>query len=284
MGHIIDISKWNYPINWGIAQSNIDFIIARVQDGSNYRDPYYKEYCEEMRSRGIPFGSYAFCRFVSIEDAKKEARDFWFRGDKKSTVCVADVEVKKMDDIRGGTQAFIDELRRLGAKKVGLYVGHHMYETFGMGNVDSDFVWIPRYGGSKPKYPCDIWQYTETGYVDGIGKCDLNSLIGTKYLSYFTGKSQEEKKEQSQGQNNYDSSWFTKQDGVFTSDRNIKVRREPSTSAEHVRTLQSGGEYTYYSYGYEKDGYVWLKGVDNTYIASGETSNGERVSKWGSFR
>lgn len=95
-----------------------------------------------------------------------------------------------MNDMRAGTQAFIDELRRLGAQKVGLYVGHHMYAPFGMANVKSDFVWIPRYGGNKPAYPCDIWQYTETGNVPGIGKCDLNQLIGSKPLSWFTGEEQ----------------------------------------------------------------------------------------------
>ena len=88
-----------------------------------------------------------------------------------------------MDDMRAGTQAFIDELRRLGARKVGLYVGHHMYAPFGMANVKADFVWIPRYGGKKPDYPCDIWQYTETGNVPGIGKCDLNELMeASRYL------------------------------------------------------------------------------------------------------
>jgi len=288
MSNIIDISKWNGNINWDVAKPNIDFIIARVQDGSNYRDPLYNGYVNEMKKRNIPFGSYAFCRFVSVEDAKKEARDFYERGDKSSTVWVADVEVKTMNDMKGGTQAFINELRRLGAKKIGLYVGHHMYDAFGMGSVDSDFVWIPRYGGNKPKYPCDIWQYTETGHVEGIGKCDLNSLIGTKDLSYFTGEKQEKPKEESQSQEQekkqYDSSWFTKQDGVFTADRAIKVRKEPSVNSEHIRTLSNGGDYTYNSYGYEAYGYVWLKGVDGTYIASGETSNGERVSKWGSFR
>lgn len=192
MGHIIDISKWNGDINWDMAKPNIDFIIARVQDGSNYRDPKYNEYTKKMKEKGIKFGSYAFCRFVSVEDAKVEARDFWERGDKESTVWVADVEVKTMDDMRAGTQAFIDELRRLGAKKVGLYVGHHMYKPFGMDKVNSDFVWIPRYGGNKPDFPCDIWQYTETGNVEGIGKCDLNYLIGGKSLEWFTEK--EEKK------------------------------------------------------------------------------------------
>ncbi|PFN60876.1 N-acetylmuramoyl-L-alanine amidase C-terminal domain-containing protein, partial [Bacillus cereus] len=34
------------------------------------------------------------------------------------------------------------------------------------------------------------WQYTETGNVPGIGKCDLNQLIGSKPLSWFTGEEQ----------------------------------------------------------------------------------------------
>ncbi|WP_312498101.1 GH25 family lysozyme [Bacillus luti] len=192
MGHIVDISKWNGNINWDVAAPQLEFVIARVQDGSNYVDPLYKNYVQAMKARNVPFGNYAFCRFVSIADAKKEAQDFWNRGDKSATVWVADVEVETMDDMRAGTQAFIDELRRLGAKKVGLYVGHHMYAPFGMANVKSDFVWIPRYGGNKPAYPCDIWQYTETGNVPGIGKCDLNSLIGNKSLAWFTGAAQKQ--------------------------------------------------------------------------------------------
>ncbi|PDY91482.1 GH25 family lysozyme [Bacillus toyonensis] len=196
MGYIVDISKWNGNINWDVAAQQLDFVIARVQDGSNYVDPLYKGYVQAMRARNIPFGNYAFCRFVSINDAKKEAQDFWSRGDKNATVWVADVEVKTMGDMRAGAQAFIDELRRLGAQKVGLYVGHHMYAPFGMANVQSDFVWIPRYGGNKPNYPCDIWQYTETGNVPGIGKCDINSLIGDKSLSWFTGATQNQEQVQ----------------------------------------------------------------------------------------
>ncbi|MEW9139128.1 GH25 family lysozyme [Bacillus wiedmannii] len=198
MGYIVDMSKWNGSPDWDTAAKHLDFVIARVQDGSNYVDPVYKSYVSAMKARNIPFGNYAFCRFVSINDAKKEAQDFWSRGDKSATVWVADVEVSTMDDMRAGTQAFIDELRRLGAKKVGLYVGHHMYAPFGMANVNCDFVWIPRYGGKKPAYPCDIWQYTETGNVPGIGKCDLNELIGSKPLSWFTGA--EQKQEQVQAE------------------------------------------------------------------------------------
>ncbi|MGE7873838.1 glycoside hydrolase family 25 protein [Bacillus paramycoides] len=190
MGYIVDISKWNGNINWDIAASELDLVIARVQDGSNTVDFMYQSYVNEMRKRSIPFGNYAFCRFISISDAKKEAQDFWNRGDKSTKFWVADVEVQTVVDMQSGTQAFIDELRRLGAKKVGLYVGHHTYVSFGARNIDADFIWIPRYGGNKPAYPCDIWQYTDSGNVPGIGKCDLNQLIGNKDLSWFIGTNQ----------------------------------------------------------------------------------------------
>ncbi|WCR32947.1 muramidase lysin [Bacillus phage BC-5] len=281
MSNIIDISKWNGDINWDVAKPYIDFIIARVQDGSNYRDPRYQGYVADMKRRGIPFGNYAFCRFVSVNDAKKEAQDFWERGDKSATVWVADVEVKTMNDMVAGTQAFIDELRRLGAIKVGLYVGHHMYETFGMNAVNRDFTWIPRYGGSKPKYPCDIWQYTETGYVEGIGICDLNYLNGSKPLSYFAGVDHGVSID-----NSYDSSWFTPQNGVFTLDRTIDLRDKPR-DGNIISTLQAGDVVKYDAYGYEKDGCVWIRqprSNDYGYIATGETSNGNRVSYWGSFK
>ncbi|HFK1438958.1 GH25 family lysozyme [Bacillus cereus] len=185
MGYIVDISKWNGTINWDIAASQLDLVIARVQDGSNTVDFMYQNYVSEMKKHSIPFGNYAFCRFISIADAKKEAQDFWNRGDQSAKFWVADVEVQTMADMQGGTQAFIDELRRLGAEKVGLYVGHHTYLSFGACNIEADFVWIPRYGGNKPAYPCDMWQYTDSGNVPGIGKCDLNRLVGNKSLSWF---------------------------------------------------------------------------------------------------
>lgn len=277
MSHFIDISKWNYPIDWDKARNNINYIIARVQDGSNYRDPRYGEYVEQMKARGIPFGSYAFCRFVSVADAKKEAQDFWERGDKASTVWVADVEVKTMEDMRAGTQAFIDELRRLGAKKIGLYVGHHMYEPFGMKNVNADFVWIPRYGGAKPKYPCDIWQYTETGYVEGIGKCDLNYLVGDKGLDYFTQKD-----------SGYDSSWFTGFDNTWILDRKVILRETPNLAGKVIAVLNEGDEVKVNGYGAEADGFLWVRQPRSNgygYLASGETdSTGERKTWWGKWK
>lgn len=71
---------------------------------------------------------------VSKNDARIEAHASRNRGDKSATIWGADVEVRTVDDTRTGILAFIDELRRLIAKKVSLNVGH-IYASFGMENV-----------------------------------------------------------------------------------------------------------------------------------------------------
>lgn len=91
---------------------------------------------------------------------------------------------------------------------------------------------------------------------------------------------------QNQVQNNgYDSSWFTPQNGVFTLDRSVKLRRSP-VDGEVIATLNSGDNVTYDAYGYEQDGHVWIRQPRSDgygYIATGETKDGKRVSYWGKF-
>lgn len=187
MGKIADVSHWQGDINWPKASKELDFAILRVQDGSRVVDRKYKRNVDGCKKHGVPFGNYAFTRFVSIADAKKEAQHFWNRGDRSANFWVADVEVRTMNDMRAGAQAFIDELRRLGARKVGLYVGHHVYKQFNADKIKADFVWIPRYSTKPPVFPCDLWQYTETGRLAGVsGNVDLNRLTGSKPLSFFT--------------------------------------------------------------------------------------------------
>ena len=51
-----------------------------------------------------------------------------------------------------------------------------------------DFTWIPRYSATRPAYPCDLWQYTSTGSVNGIaGNVDLSRITGDgRSLAWFT--------------------------------------------------------------------------------------------------
>ncbi|WP_410982473.1 GH25 family lysozyme [Bacillus cereus] len=200
--YIIDISKWNGNIDWDVAAPQIEFAICRVQYGSRTVDERYRSYVTNLEQHGIPHAAYAYGCYVSVTDAVVEAKDFMERVSSNAKFLVLDVEDDTLkscgpDKLAEASQVFIDTCKAAGWK-VGLYVGHHMYNKYGLRGVKSDFLWIPRYGGNKPAYPCDIWQYTETGNVKGIGTVDLNYLVGDKSLSWFIDDVSQTKKDSGQ--------------------------------------------------------------------------------------
>lgn len=194
---IIDISHHQVPskINYDKLAKQVDFAIVRTQYGSKTIDRHYKTHHRELRKRGIPTAAYAWVRGVSITDMQREATDFYNRTqDLNPTFWFLDVEEKSMSDMRKGISAYVDELRKLGAKRVGVYIAHHLYKQFNLDMGKFDAVWIPHYGrnngqpNSKPAFPCDIHQYTSKGRLDGYnGNLDLNRLTGTKPLEFFIG-------------------------------------------------------------------------------------------------
>lgn len=206
MGYIIDISHHQDPskMNYDKLAKQVDLVIIRTQYGSSTIDKYYKTHHTEFKKRGIPTAAYAWVRGISLDDMRQEARDFYNRT-KEFNPCFwfLDVEEESMKDMRSGVSAYVDELRKLGVTKIGIYVAHHLYKKFNLDLDEVDAVWIPRYGPNngkmhdmKPNYPCDLWQYTSKGRLDGYsGDLDLNRLTGTKPLSFFTGKKVIDEKE-----------------------------------------------------------------------------------------
>lgn len=197
MGYIVDLSHHQDPakIDYDTFAKHLDHAIIRTQYGSKTIDNHYKTHHRELRKRGVPTAAYAWVRGVSENDMRIEARDFWNRTkDIEPTFWWLDVEEKSMNNMRSGVKAYVQELRKLGAKKVGVYIAHHLYKTFNLDLSDFDAVWIPRYGTNdgkpqkKPDYPCDLWQYTSKGRLPGYaGDLDLNMIISDKPLSFFTG-------------------------------------------------------------------------------------------------
>lgn len=191
MGNIVDLSHHQGTIDWSKASKYIDLAVIRVQFGSTQIDRKYKEYVAGCKKYNIPFGHYAYAKFVSVNDAEVEAKDFLSRIDKDAKFLVVDVEevtTKNSADLVPATQRFVDVCKQAGYK-VGLYSGDIFYKNNNLKAVKADFLWLARYSSQAPTVPCDLWQYSQTGRIDGISEnvVDLNRLTGSKPLSYFTG-------------------------------------------------------------------------------------------------
>ena len=131
--------------------------------------------------------------------------------------------------------AFVDELRKLGAEKVGCYVANHLYTKYKYADIRNqmDFTWIPRYGSTKPEYPCDLWQYTSTGTVAGIsGNVDLNKITGEGHnLAWFT--------------DGVEPAPEPMQSYVLIIGKMVNVRDEPGTSGDVLGIAYDGDKLPY---------------------------------------
>lgn len=199
---IIDISHHQNPkkMDYNKLAKQVKLAIIRTQYGSKLIDRHYKTHHREFQKRGIPTAYYAWVRGSSVADMRIEATDFYNRTKEfNPTIWFLEVEEKSMGDMRVGVSVYIEKLRELGAKKVGIYVGHHLYKQFNLNLDEADAVWIPHYGSnngtinSKPSFLCDVHQYTDRGKLDGYsGNLDLNRLVGNKSLSFFIGEDKKE--------------------------------------------------------------------------------------------
>ncbi|MBM7642545.1 glycoside hydrolase family 25 protein [Streptococcus loxodontisalivarius] len=200
---IIDLSGWQLPseIDYDTLSQNISGAIVRVFGGSgitednnaasnNGVDKSFKTHIKEFQKRDVPVAVYAYTMGTSVEEMKEEAQIFYKNASPYNpTYYWIDVEEKTMDDMDAGVQAFLKELKRLGAEKVGIYIGTYFMEEHGISTDNFDAVWIPTYGSDSGYYESapettmdyDLHQYTSQGYINGFdGALDLNQIAVTK--------------------------------------------------------------------------------------------------------
>lgn len=214
MKPIIDVSAWQRPeeIDYDTLSANISGAIVRVQSGShtkkdnsatneNGMDKAYKTHIEEFQKRGIPVAVYAYVTGNSIESMQSEAKTFYDAASPYNpTFYWLDVEEKTMEDMNGGVEAFRQELLKLGAKNIGIYIGTYFMEEHSISTENFDAVWIPTYGTDSGYYEAapntdidyDLHQYTSRGAINGFANyMDLNLITTLKdpnevYQKLFT--------------------------------------------------------------------------------------------------
>lgn len=200
---IIDVSGWQLPneINYDVLSGNISGAIVRVFGGSQITksnnaayttgiDKSFKKHITEFQKRGVPVAVYSYALGASIKEMKEEAQVFYKNAAPyKPTFYWIDVEEVTMSDMNAGVEAFRKELKRLGAKNVGIYIGTYFMEEQEISVDKFDAVWIPTYGSDSGYYEAapdtildyDLHQYTSQGYINGFANpLDLNQIAVNK--------------------------------------------------------------------------------------------------------
>jgi len=201
----VDLSQHNRLTaaenDWAEIERNVAFLILRCGVTRTVIEPlgigFDAEFdfaARKCREHGIPYGVYYYGKVGTATEGRKEADMCWDTASPHNPLFyVYDVEEPVLTD--AVINAWADQMRKHGAKKLGMYIGHHVYNKHKATINAFDFIWIPRYGPNdgtfdpafSPAFPCDLHQYTSKGRLPGLRNADvdLNRLTGMKPLKWF---------------------------------------------------------------------------------------------------
>ena len=200
---LIDVSEHQCKIDWEKVKPQIDGAILRCGYGMDIErqdDTYFKRNADECTRLGIPFGVYLYSYADSNEKAKSEAAHVLrlLKGYKLSYPIYLDLE-------ESGTQTgaveraniFGDIIEKAGYW-CGVYANLNWWNNYLKG-LERFTKWVAQYNKTcdYKGENLDMWQYSSSGKVPGIGgNVDMNYCY-RDFPAEITGHKVEEKQEES---------------------------------------------------------------------------------------
>ena len=193
----IDVSVYQGTIDWTkVSESGIDFAMIRAgyrgygDKGSLVEDTMFAKNALGAKINKIDIGVYFYSQAINIEEAKEEAK-FVVSLIKKYGIDVKypiaiDTELSPMGTGRADNiskekrtevvKAFCETIKQLGYKPMIYANKYWLYDNLNVQQISRYDIWLAHYIESTDyKYQYMMWQYTNTGKVDGItGNVDKN--------------------------------------------------------------------------------------------------------------
>lgn len=186
----IDVSVYQGNINWtAVKNSGIEFAIIRSGYGkdSGQQDKYFSQNITNAKSAGIYVGVYHYSYASSVEDAKQEAnyclsivRSTGINLDLPIYYDIEDSSLINNQTTNSRTQmcnSFCSQIENSGYW-AGVYSNLNWFKNYLNTNElrRRYTIWLAQYNSTNDM-ECDIWQYSNTGSINGInGNVDMNIM------------------------------------------------------------------------------------------------------------
>ena len=196
----IDLSGWDTTVHWDKLKKEVDFVILRAGLGNNQSDKVYESYYKKCKEHELPVGAYWFGKATTVKQAENEANYFIQRlkGKKFEYPVYYDIEYEKMvetgkENVSKMLAKFCTVLEK-HKYYCGVYANKSTLESKFTSEVLKKYdIWLAHYTSKTSYKGHKIWQYTESGRLDGKpGDCDLNwsyfdypTLIKSKHFNGY---------------------------------------------------------------------------------------------------
>lgn len=295
----IDVSEHQGVIDWNKVKAHVDFVMLRAGYGKNNIDKQFERNIKECNRLGIPVGIYWFSYAYTEDMARQEA--------KYALAAVKDYRLEypifydlEYDTLNYAEKNEVNISKRLATNMVKAFCNEIESAGYWVGNyANPDFVnnhfyqdeleryslWLAWYGATEnqaKKYGCEMWQFTESGSIPGIGTHSVD--MNYDYKNF--GKAIKDK-----GLNHLGNSKpvsrpskptlkLVPQNGTCTIVVDeLMIRERPSTDSKAVGSY-TRGESVNYDYYVDNEGYRWISWIGASgkrrYMAEKVLSTGKR--------
>lgn len=186
----IDVSKHNGVIKWKEIAKNkrIKFVYIRATHGKGYVDRHYRRNIRLARKYGLKVGSYHLMSAGSSATAQFQDFQKMVKKSEQDMIPVLDVEEKgikgrwKGRQLQDSIQVFADLVKKHYGKYPIIYSNESFYNKEMGAKFNRYYLFIANYNSRQPSIDgrgkCNIWQYSETGHLHGIGeRVDLSRFM-----------------------------------------------------------------------------------------------------------
>ena len=188
----IDVSAHKGRIDWEkVKNSGIQFAILRLGIGSDISsqdDAYFEANVQGCENVGLPWGAYLYSYALNLEDAKSEVQHALRLLNGKSPEYPVFFDMEDADGYKSkhgmpSNQGLVDICKTflLGIEDAGYYASLYaslswLNNQLNSSELDRFDKWVAQWSKScSYNKSYGIWQYTDSGKVDGInGNVDMN--------------------------------------------------------------------------------------------------------------
>ena len=188
----IDVSHHQGKIEWEKVKKwknkKLDFVYIKATEGATYIDKTYKTNIKEAKENDFLVGSYHYFRTTSSIENQFQNFIKTIDKSKQDLIPLIDVEEKTNwtnKEFHKNFKAFLNMVENYFGQKPMIYTVNSFYNLNLSGKYKEYHFLIGRYGPNAPnmrdKTSWTIWQFSETGNVEGIPMDVDIDVLNEKY-------------------------------------------------------------------------------------------------------
>lgn len=187
----VDISHYQQGLTIEqLKNAGKNFAILKITEGTNYKDSSAFDFYLQAYNSGFPVGGYCYSHAMNIQQAMDEGTFLLSTINNFPMPCGIFLDMEEDSQLALPKEQLLEIIRGWCASIGGSGYIPGVYSSEGTlwskvspeDLPDGCLVWVAKWSSNQPGIPCDIWQNSDSGRIDGYnGNVDTDIALSDRF-------------------------------------------------------------------------------------------------------